>query len=210
MITKVLLCDDHTLFREGLRRILETRPGEFIIDEAGGRSELLEQMKNGSYQVILLDISMPAQNGLELLKVPRRRYAETPVLVLSRHLEPPDAVRALRAGAAGYLNEKTTPRELIQALRRLRDGHRYIPPAIAEQLAVLVSEPESDPVRNLSDREYQVLQGIASGKSLSQIAGELFLSHNTISTYRTRLLCKLNLDNNAQIIRYALKNNLVD
>lgn len=167
-------------------------------------------MENGSYQVILLDISMPAQNGLDLLKILRRRFPDTPVLVLSRHLETQDAVRALRAGAAGYLNEKTTPREFIQALHRLRDGHRYIPPAIAEQLAAIVSDPETDPVHHLSDREYQVLQGIASGKSLSQIAGELFLSHNTISTYRTRLLSKLNLDNNAQLIRYALKNNLVD
>lgn len=207
---KVLICEDVILFRKGLKHFLESSDDELLVDEAGDRSDLLKRARSEHYDVLLLDISMSNQNGLDLLKTWRQIYPEIPVLILNRYVREEDAVRALRAGAAGYMSQQATPEELIQSIYRLNDGHRYISHLMAERLADLVSEEENDPIQSLSDREYQVLIGIASGKSVAEIAGELFLSGNTISTYRKRLFAKLNLQNSAQLIRYALKHKLVD
>lgn len=210
MSIKVILCDDHTLVRAGLKQLLEENSHDIRVDEVESGKDVLKKIEKDSYDVLVLDISMPDQNGLDVLKNVKRMKPELPVLMLSRHAEEQYAIRSLRAGASGYLTKQSAPNELIKAIKRIIDGRKYVSSSLAEKLAELVDEPKLEPHEMLSDREYQVFTGIAAGKSNNELASELNLSDNTISTYRARVLEKLNLKNNAELIRYALKNNLVD
>lgn len=205
--TKFLIADDHAIVRKGLVQILREEFPKAEIAEVASSSQVMEEVDRQSWDVILLDISMPGRNGIETLKQIRANGVKAPILMLSMHPEDQYAVRVLKAGASGFLNKETAPEELLAAVRLLLSGRKYITSAVAEKLTETMSEKNAHEL--LSDREMQVLQHIASGKTVSEIAVEIALSVNTISTYRTRILEKLNLNNNAELTRYALDNNLV-
>lgn len=204
---KFLIADDHAIVRKGLVQILREEFSKAEITEVASSSQVMDEVDRQSWDVILLDISMPGRNGIETLKQIRTNGVRTPILMLSMHPEDQYALRALKAGASGFLNKETAPEELLAAVRLLLSGRKYITPSVAEKLTETISEKNAHEL--LSDREMQVLQRIASGKTVSEIAVEIALSVNTISTYRTRILEKLNLNNNAELTRYALDNNLV-
>lgn len=204
---KFLIADDHAIVRKGLVQILREEFPKAEITEVASSSQVMDEVDGQSWDVILLDISMPGRNGIETLKQIRTNGVRTPILMLSMHPEDQYAVRALKAGASGFLNKETAPEELLAAVRLLLSGRKYITPSVAEKLTETITEKNAHEL--LSDREMQVLQHIASGKTVSEIAVEIALSVNTISTYRTRILEKLNLNNNAELTRYALDNNLV-
>lgn len=204
---KFLIADDHAIVRKGLVQILREEFSKAEITEVASSSQVMDEVDRQSWDVILLDISMPGRNGIETLKQIRTNGVRTPILMLSMHPEDQYAVRALKAGASGFLNKETAPEELLAAVRLLLSGRKYITPSVAEKLTETITEKNAHEL--LSDREMQVLQHIASGKTVSEIAVEIALSVNTISTYRTRILEKLNLNNNAELTRYALDNNLV-
>lgn len=204
---KFLIADDHAIVRKGLVQILREEFPKAEITEVASSSQVMDEVDGQSWDVILLDISMPGRNGIETLKQIRTNGVRTPILMLSMHPEDQYALRALKAGASGFLNKETAPEELLAAVRLLLSGRKYITPSVAEKLTETITEKNAHEL--LSDREMQVLQRIASGKTVSEIAVEIALSVNTISTYRTRILEKLNLNNNAELTRYALDNNLV-
>lgn len=207
---KILIADDHAIVRKGLIQLLSEGFPDVMISEAVNSIEAISMVKNHSFDVILLDISMPGRNGMETLKQLRHDGVKTPVLMLSMHSEDQYAIRALKAGAAGFINKETATEELLTAVHKVLSGRKYITPAVAEKMASSISDKGDLPSHeNLSDREMQVLQQIALGKTVSEIANEISLSVNTISTYRTRLLEKLRLHNNAELTRYALENGLV-
>lgn len=209
-VIRVVLADDHPLVRMGLRQVFAEEPDIRVEGEAANAEELLQLLLRGRYNVILLDMSMPGRSGLELLPELRQAARGTPILVLSMHPEEEMAVRAIRAGAAGYLAKGCLPEELVGAIRRLHSGSRYISPRVAEQLAEELSYGrDPSPHRTLSDREYAVLCLLGSGFTVSEIAGRLSLSAKTVSTYRARVLDKLHLATSAQLIHYAVSNNLV-
>jgi two-component system invasion response regulator UvrY len=204
---KFLIADDHAIVRKGLLQLLL---GEFPLSEVtevANSNEALEEVGKQIWDVILLDISMPGRNGIETLKQIRADGIKAPILMLSMHPEEQYALRALKAGASGFLNKGSATEELLAAVHKVLGGRKYISSYIAEKLAGVAGEKRSYEL--LSDREMQVLQRIGSGKTVSEIAGEISLSVNTISTYRTRILEKLSLNNNAELTRYALDNNLV-
>jgi DNA-binding NarL/FixJ family response regulator len=206
---KFLIADDHAIVRKGLAQILcEEFPGAKVT-EVSNSNEALEEARKQIWDVILLDISMPGRNGIETLKQIRFEGIKAPILMLSMHSEEQYAVRVLKAGASGFLNKESATEELLVAVHKVLYGRKYITPSVAEKLAEsLGGEGEKPAHELLSDREMQVLQLIASGKTVSEIADQLSLSVNTISTYRTRILEKLTLNNNAEITRYALDNGL--
>lgn len=205
MTTRVLIVDDHRIVREGLRRILsEARDIEFA-GEASTGEEALGLMKEARPDVVLLDLSMPRQGGLETLRDLRRRYPDVHVLVLSMHSEEQFGPRVLAAGASGYLTKESAPEQLLQAVRRVCSGGKFVSPQLAEILASRLGQPiDRAPHETLSSREFEVLCLLAEGKTVGEIGGQLSLSVKTISTYRTRILEKLQLKNNAEIMRYAL------
>jgi DNA-binding NarL/FixJ family response regulator len=206
---KILIADDHAIVRKGLIELLREAFPVLQVFEAGNSQQTIEIVTRESLDVILLDISMPGRNGIETLKQIRTSGIKTPVLMLSMHPEDQYAVRALKAGASGFISKESATEELLVAIHKIIKGKKYITPAVAEKLAD-VSEQGSKPAHEfLSDREMHVLQKIASGKTVSDIAQELSLSVNTISTYRTRLLDKLSLANNAELTRYAFDNGLI-
>ncbi len=208
---KVLITDDHPVVRQGIRQILSEYADIEVVDEAGQGSELLDQVMNNDYDVVLLDISMPGKSGLELLKDLKVLRPELAVLILSVHPEAQYAIRALKSGASGYLPKSTLPDELIKAIRKVAVGKKYITPSLAEIIATDFDQTDEKPVyQNLSDREFEVLCQLASGKSLKEIGEELSLSAKTISTYRERILDKLGLKSTAEIIRFAIQEGLVD
>src|SRR5262252_2861452 len=208
---KVCVVDDHAVVREGLKRIIAENPGMAVTAEAGDGHEALKVIQSEPCDVILLDITMPNKNGLDVLKQLHSESPRLPVLVLSMHAEDQYAVRVLRAGAAGYLTKESAPAKLVQAIRKVVRGGKYVSPTLAERLVYdLDSGSTKAPHEVLSDREYQVLCMIASGRTVTDIAGELTLSVKTISTYRVRILEKLNMKNNAEMTRYAIKEGLVD
>jgi len=208
---KVVVVDDHAVVREGLKRIISENPGMAVTGEAGDGNEAIRVIQSEPCDVVLLDITMPDKSGLDVLKQLHAESPRLPVLVLSMHSEDQYAVRVLRAGAAGYLTKESAPAKLVQAIRKVVRGGKYVTSTLAEKLVVgLDSDPSKAPHQILSDREYQVLCLIASGKTVSQIAEELALSVKTISTYRVRMLEKLNMKNNAELTRYAIKDGLVD
>lgn len=207
---KFLVADDHAIVRKGLAQILCDEFPAAVVKEVANSHEVMTEVNGDSWDVILLDISMPGRNGIETLKQIRKEGIKTPVLMLSMHSEEQYAVRVLKAGASGFLNKETATDELLDAVRRVLNGRKYIPPAVAEKLIETIDETEDKPAyESLSDREMQVLQLIAGGKTVGEVAGELSLSVNTISTYRSRILEKLSLSNNAELTRYALDHKLV-
>lgn len=207
---KILIADDHAIVRRGLVQILkEEFPLAQIIEVSNG-NEALDMVNKQIWDVILLDISMPGRNGVETLKQIRVSGIKAPVLMLSMHSEEQYAIRVLKAGASGFLSKLSATDELLSAVHRVLSGKKYITASVAEKLAESLGENENKSTHeNLSDREMQVLQLIAAGKTVSEIAEEISLSVNTISTYRARILEKLNLNNSAELTRYAIDNNLV-
>lgn len=211
MPTKILVVDDHSVVRQGVKQILEDIPNMVVVGEASTGGEALAEIRAKSYDIVLLDISLPQQNGLEVLKQILQIDATIKVLILSMHPEKQYAVRALRAGASGYLTKDTAPTELITAVEKIANGQKYVTLSLAEQLvAELSSDYPQEPHQLLSNREYQVMILLAKGETISEIGETLSISAKTVSTYRTRLLEKLNLNKTAEIIRYAIQNNLVD
>jgi two-component system, NarL family, invasion response regulator UvrY len=206
---KVLIADDHAIVRRGLRHILAEEFNRLEVGEASNAQEALRLARERNWDIIVLDISMPGRSGVEVLKELKQVCPKIPVLILTGHPEEQYAIRVLRAGAAGYMNKETAPDQLIAAVRKVIGGGRYISPALAELLAVsLGGDSARMPHEDLSDREYQVLCMIASGKTVGQIANELVLSVKTISTYRARVLEKMGMKTSAELTHYAIRNNL--
>ena len=207
---RVIVADDHDVIREGIKRILEDTPDIRIAAEARDGQELIDMARAKAHDVILMDITMPGRGGLEALKLLKQDDPKRPVLVLSMHEESQYAVRVLRAGAAGYLTKAHVSEHLVDAIRRVCGGSKYLTPAVAELLAQEVGGDSQRPSHErLSDREHQVFLLMAAGKTVSEIADDLSLSVQTISTYRAHILEKLGLENTAQIIRYAHQHQLV-
>jgi DNA-binding NarL/FixJ family response regulator len=208
---RILLCDDHPLLREGLKRILLQQSDIKIVEEAGNGSELLEKSAAARFDVIVLDITLPDMNGLDVLKSLQAAGNRAGVLVLSMHPEEQYASRALKAGAAGYMQKESAPEELVAAVRKIARGGKYVTATLAEKLAFdLGGSTDKAPHEVLSDREYQVLCLLASGKAIKEIALELKLSAPTIATYRSRVMTKLELSTTVDIVRYALAHKLVE
>lgn len=208
---KILIADDHIIVREGLKQIISETKNLQIEDEASDGFEILEKVHKQKFDLVIMDISMPGKNGLEILKDIKADYPKLPVLVLSMHPEEKYGIRFLRAGASGYLTKESAPDELIDAINKIVKGGRYISSTLAEKLVYAIGEDSNKPPHSLlSDREYEIMLLIAQGKQVSQIAGLLSLSVPTISTYRARILEKMKLKNNAEITYYALKSNLIE
>lgn len=208
---RVLIADDHPLARRGLRDIFEDEADITIGAEAENGQEVLKAVREGRWDVLVLDLSMPGLSGLDLLKQLKSEKPGLPVLVVTMHPEKQYAVRALRAGASGYLTKGSPPEELIAAVRKLAAGGKYASSTLTETLVRRIDEPEDKmPHETLSDREFQVLCMVASGMTVSEIAHKLSLSVNTISTYRSRILDKMSMQNNAQLTRYAVDNQLAE
>jgi len=207
---RVLIADDHSIVRRGLKQLLIDEFGSIQVGEAANARELLEIAAKSAWDIVLLDITMPGPSGLDVLKQLKDTCPAARVLVLSMHPEEQYAVRVLKAGAAGYVTKNTAAEVVPNAIRKVLAGGIYVSNALAEDLAQSLAGPSSKtPQENLSDREFQVLRLIGGGKSVKEIAFELSLSVKTVSTYRTRLLHKLNLSGTAELIRYALKEGLV-
>jgi two-component system invasion response regulator UvrY len=210
-LIQVLVADDHPLLRSGLIHVLQQEPDFSLPGEAENSDQLLEQLEKRNWDVVVLDIGMPGRNGLETLSEIRKRRPGLPVLILSMHSEEQYAIRAIKAGASGYLTKNNAATELVHAIRRILTGKKYVSPALAEVLAHLIESGAERPLHEvLSDREYHVVCAIASGKSVSEIAAATSLSVKTISTYRARALEKMNMHSNAELTRYAIRNGLVD
>ena len=208
---RVLIADDHAIVREGLKQVLADTKDIIVAGEAKNGLEALKLARNDDCQVMLLDISMPDRSGIEILKQIKKEIPQLAVLMLSMHREDLYAIRSLKAGAAGYLNKQSAPSELVNAIRQVADGMKYISPAMAQVLARQVGEDQDAPRHEtLSDREYQTLTMIASGKSVGDIAEELSLSVKTVSEYRSRLLAKMKLKNSSELTHYAIKHQLIE
>jgi DNA-binding NarL/FixJ family response regulator len=208
---KILIADDHAIVREGLKQILLESPDLVVVAEASTGQEVLDKVVKNDLDLVVLDISMPGRGGVDILKEIKSLKPKLPVLILSMYPEEQYAVRVLKSGASGYLTKESAPIELVKAIRQISQGKKYISPSLAEKLAVdLEVSPDKLPHETLSDREYQVMCMIASGKTLKEIADGLSLSIKTISTYRSRILEKMNMRTNAELTHYAVKNRLVD
>jgi DNA-binding NarL/FixJ family response regulator len=208
---KILIADDHAIVRKGLKQILSETSDMVVAGEAADGRQCLELVLKNNLDLVLLDIAMPGRGGMDILKELKHEKPKLPILMLSMYPEEQYAVRALKAGASGYLTKESAPEELISAIRKVSRGGKYVSSSLAEKLAVYLETDAEKPVHEtLSDREYQVMLMIASGKTVKQIAEELSLSVKTISTYRTRTLIKMGMKNNAEITYYAIKNELVD
>jgi len=208
---KVLIADDHPLIREGLKKILSEDADMNIVGEAGNAFEVEELVKTQHVDILLLDLSMPDKNGLELLKDLKYAYPNLPVLILSIYPEDQFALRTLKAGASGYMTKESTTDELVKAIRKIVGGHRYISTGVAEKLAAeVINGNNKEPHEMLSDREYQVFRYITSGKKVKEISKELSLSARTIHTYRTRIFEKMKMNSELQLIHYAFQKHLLD
>jgi DNA-binding NarL/FixJ family response regulator len=209
-MTSILIADDHAIVRKGLKQILSEVPGVQTVDEASNGQEVLALVGRRDYALVLLDISMPGRSGIDVLKQLKAERPQLPVLVLSMHPEEQYAMRALKAGAAGYLSKESAPEELVAAVEKVMRGGKYVSDALAQRFVSELRQPANKaPHEILSDREYQILRMIASGKTVTEIGKELVLSVKTVSTYRTRILEKMNLKNNADITRYAIQTGLL-
>ena len=208
---RVFIADDHAIVREGLKQILAESRDIIVAGEAENGLDAIKLFRKSKCHVMLLDISMPDRSGIEVLKQVKKEHPEMAVLMLSMHREDQYAIRSLKAGAAGYLTKQSAPRELVDAIRLVAAGQKYVSAALAQELAAQLGEDHAGaPHEALSDREYQTLTMIASGKTVSAIAEELKLSVKTISEYRARLLLKMKLKNSAELTHYAIKNQLIE
>jgi len=207
---RVLIADDHTVVRRGLRQILLEGFPSAMVEEVGDAEELIKKIIQAEWDLVISDLSMPGRSGLEALQQIRQLQPKLPVLILSIHPEEQYALRVLRAGAAGYLSKDMAPDELVIAVQKVLMGKKYITETIAEKLAsVLDRDSDKAPHEALSDREFSVLKLLASGKSVSEIAESMFLSVTTVSTYRTRIMNKMNMKNNADLTLYAIEHKLM-
>ncbi len=207
---RLLVADDHAIVRKGIEQIIAETADITVTDEAGNGQEVIVKCQKKDYDMVLLDISMPGRDGLEILKELKGLKPNLPVLMLSMYPEKQYAVRALRSGASGYLTKESAPDELIAAIKKVSSGGRYVSSSLAEKLAENLGGKEDNPLHDkLSDREYQIMCMIASGKMQKEIADELSLSIKTVGTYRTRLLKKMRMRTNAELTRYAIEIKLI-
>lgn len=208
---KIIIADDHELIREGLKKVLLKNSDIEVVGEACNSAELLDMLSETEIDIVVLDITMPGKSGLETLRDIKNYYPKVKTLILSMHPEERFAIRALKSGASGYLSKQSAAKELVNALVKIMSGGKYISNVVAEQLAMEIEIPSDKPLHEkLSNREFEILIKISQGKPVSEIADELSLSVNTVTSYRSRLMQKMNMKTNAEIIRYSLKNQLVD
>ena len=208
---RILIADDHAVVRQGLKQIIADEADMQIVGEAEKASEVLNFVRQEDLNVIILDITMPGKSGLDLLPEIRNLRPMIKILILSMHAEEQFAIRALKSGASGYITKQSAPTELVKAIRKVNSGGKYISQSIAEQLAFFVSDDTNKPLhQRLPDREFQVMRMIAEGKTLREIADELFISDKTVGTYRTRIMEKMNMSRNAELIRYAVQNKIIE
>ena len=207
---KILICDDHKIVREGLKQILRLLEGSNQIEEAGKEDEVVDLLKKNTFDIVLLDISLPGKNGLEILEMVKNKWPSTNVLMLSMFPQDQYALRALKLGASGYLTKDTAAEELLQAVKRVSAGGKYISQSLAESLAFNL---DKDTFRKkhemLSNREFEIMLKLAAGKSLLEIGNELFISNKTVSTYRSRIMEKMGLTKNTELARYCIENQLI-
>ncbi len=208
---QILIADDHAIVRRGLKQILDEEPGLAVVSEAQNGQEVLEMSRHQAWDLVILDINLPDRNGLDILNELHYTFPSIPILILSMYPEDQYALRVLKAGASGYLNKQSAPEELIKAIKKIRGGGKYFSEAVLDMLVSSMDRKQVKPIQEiLSDREYQVMVLIASGKTLTEIGEKLALSVKTISTYRKRILDKLNMKNNAELTYFALRNGLVE
>jgi DNA-binding NarL/FixJ family response regulator len=208
-VIKILIADDHAIVRRGLRQILSEAEGLHVAAEAATPAEVVEILQRERFDVVVLDVGLPGKSGIELLAEVRRLRPEARVLMLTMFSEEQYAIRAIRAGAAGFLTKETAPEKLVEAVRKIAAGGRYISAEVAESLASLVAgEANGKPHELLSDREFEILKLIGAGRTVSQIAEDLGLSVKTVSTHRTRILRKMEMSSNAELMRYVVTNGL--
>ena len=208
-MTRFIIADDHSIVRRGIREIIQDAYPDALIEEAGDAETLLHLVSQQAPDLVITDLSMPGRSGLDAIQQIRQMHPRLPVIVLSMYPEDQYAVRALKSGAAGYLNKETAPDELVTAVRQVLQGKKYITSAVAEKLYGLLNTGAQLPYQLLSDREFEVFKQIAAGKSITQIADQMSLSATTISTYRARILEKLDLKTNADLTRYAMEMHLL-
>jgi two-component system invasion response regulator UvrY len=210
-LIKVLIADDHAIVRRGLRQILAETADIVVGGEAPTAADVLRLVRDERWDALILDVSLPGASGMDLLADVRRERPAIPVLILTVHSEDQYAVRAIRGGAAGFLTKETAPERLVDAVRKIASGGRYVSPEVAEKLASFVSaDDQGKPHDRLSNREFEILKMLASGKTVSQVADELALSVKTVSTHRTRMLKKMGMKTNAELTHYAVRNHLVE
>ncbi len=208
---RILIADDHAIIRKGLKQILLEEYPSAIIEEVNDAEGVIKKIISNEWNIIICDISMPGRSGLEVVQEVKQIFPKLPVLILSIHPEEQYAIRVLKAGAAGYLRKDAATEELVKAVQRILQGRKYISPFLAERIAEDLGNKNSAKALNefLSDREFEVFKLIASGKAISEIAEKFSLSSTTVSTYRSRILIKMNLKTNAELIRYALENKFI-
>jgi DNA-binding NarL/FixJ family response regulator len=210
-MTRIVIADDHAIVREGLKQVLAAAGDFTVIAEAQNGAEVMQHVRGHEFDVLLLDMSMPGKSGIELIKQVHVEKPKLRILVLSMHEEEQYAVRALKAGAAGYLTKESASAQLVAAIRKVAAGGAYITPAVAEQFALgAMAQTSGPPHAALSNREYQVFEMLVAGRSVTDIAARLNLSVKTVSTHKARILQKMNMTNPAELIRYAINNRLVD
>lgn len=210
-LIKILIADDHPLIREGLKQIISDEKDMEVRGEASNVEEMMQLLEECRYDIVILDITMPGRSGLDALEDLKRKHPDLPVLILSIHPENEYAIRAFRSGAKGYITKQSMPQELVNAIRKMVEGKKYISSSMAEKIIdILGRGDDREPHECLSKREFQVMQKLASGKTIRQIATDLFISENTVRTYKARILEKMRMNNIAELIRYAIENNLVE
>jgi DNA-binding NarL/FixJ family response regulator len=208
---RIVVADDHTIVREGLKQLLSAAPDLSVVSEAQDGHQVLERIRALDFEVLLLDMSMPGKSGIELIKQVHAEKPKLRILVLSMHEEEQYAVRAIRAGAAGYLTKDSASAQLVSAIRKVAAGGAFLTESVAQQLALdAMPQTQGPPHAALSDREFQVFRELVSGRAVSEIAAELNLSVKTVSTHKARIMQKMNMSNPAELIRYAIRHRLVD
>ncbi len=208
---RILVSDDHPIVRQGIKQILEDLTDEHAIDEVSNSNELIQKIRTTNYDILILDITMPGRSGLDILHDIKQFNDKLPVLIVSMHPEEQYAIRALKSGASGYLTKDSAPRELTRAVQKVLGGGKYITASLANEMAdKLLGNVGGTLHERLSDREFSVLCKIAEGKNAKQISEELVISEKTVSTYRSRVLEKMNMKSNTELIRYALKEGLIE
>lgn len=208
---RILIADDHAIVRQGVKQVLDIAPQRFTVGESPNANDAIRKVRGQRWDLVLLDINLPGKNGIDALKQLRNESPETPVLIFSFHPENRFALRALKAGAAGYITKSSPPDVLLSAILRVAHGGKYITESLAEKLAnIFDTDFDRPPHESLTDREFQIFNLLAGGKTVSEIAAELTLSVKTISTHRAKILSKLHLRNNAELMHYSMQNMLAD